>query len=495
MVNDRILNYRIVVFCTITLLLGVFVGALILDSLFLTIIIPAVYITVGIIVYILKKKHTVWILALCFAIGIASINIDNVINFSGEIIGEHDFSARVAQCESKGKVVLEDIIVDDKEIKGKAIFYETGLEVGNEIVAYGNFETIPIDVFDTYSGAHKSESINYLIKYGDTVYVEEGEINFFEKLKKKITDGIDVYTVEADAGIIESLLFGDKFHLSEEDDELIKNAGLAHVFAVSGLHIGFLAGIIFWLLKKIGINNAFSLAITVIVLLGYGMVTGFPAGVKRAIVMLIVATIAKIIKTVNDGLTSLSVATGLIVLTNPFELFDVSLIMSVCAVLGIIVFYQPLYSLFSKVSSNKIYQYAIKLLVTTITANVFLLPITSNVFNTVNVLSPLGNLLILPIITVLFVFLAPVAILTAIYSGCSVCFYIAKYPLIIIRAISKLIYLIPYSTIETLGMGIGTAFYLLAFFLLSRYIKIPNKVKVPVSISSFCAYVLCVIFI
>jgi ComEC/Rec2-related protein len=157
---------------------------------------------------------------------------------------------------------------------------------------------------------------------------------------------------------------------------------MAHIFAVSGLHIGFLAAAILFLLKKLRVNNYVSAAVLAAVFVIYGIMTGMPSGVKRAAITFIVFLLAKNSVRKSDPLTSLAFSAVIIILTNPRELFDVGFIMSYGAVFGIIAFYKPFFDILKKISGNKVYRYFAKILATTMSANIFVLPVSFNVFNT-----------------------------------------------------------------------------------------------------------------
>lgn len=480
------------VFVAAFLLLGTFVGGLTVGNVYLEVILPLVMTISGIILALIAKKNIFWILLLAAGIGAAAFYADYAINFDGNRDGEYTVSGTVENVGADGKIILSDLIYDGNETGGKAVLYCDGYDEGDKITVRGKSVTLGFDPFDSYSTSFYCDGIYYKIENYDVVKAENGEPKGIAAVKKKIKNGIELYIPSDDAGIIESLIFGDKTNLSYDDKELINGVGMAHIFAVSGLHIGFLAAAILFLLKKLRVNNYVSAAVLAAVFVIYGIMTGMPSGVKRAAITFIVFLLAKNSVRKSDPLTSLAFSAVIIILTNPRELFDVGFIMSYGAVFGIIAFYKPFFDILKKISGNKVYRYFAKILATTMSANIFVLPVSFNVFNTVAVYSVIGNLIILPLVSVVFVLFAAGAALTAVYSGFAAVFAVIRYPVILLRALSKLIYSLPYSTVAVGGLGVATVFYLLAFAVLAKYVLLPDKIRFPLFASFGAAAVLCV---
>ena len=492
----KIANYRIVLFASLCLLAGVLTGSLVMSKIIL-IIIPLVIVTGGILLIIFTKKINIAILIILFAIGFSLFHIDKVINYDGEISGIHKITATVDEVKNNGKVIIEDLKVDGLEFDGKAELELKGTYVkeGEIITFQALAKTHTFNPFDSYSSYYYSNSIYYDFDNVENLIVENGNPKIFTIIKLKIKTQALKYLSNKDAGIMMSLIFGDKSILTETDSQIIAGSGLSHVFAVSGLHVGFLAGIVAFLLKKFKVNWWVSLIITTLVLICYGFITGFPSGVKRAGITLFVYMIGKGLYRKPDSLTTLAFSAALVIVTNPREIFDVGFIMSYTAVLGISMFYKTFYSIFLKLGSNKVYKYFAQIISMTLSANLFVLPVTTNVFNTYNTYSVIGNLVILPIISVTFTFAAIVAVLTAVYSGCGILFYVLKYPIYLVRELSLAINSLPYSNLETTGVGIATIFYVIALILVSRYVLLSPKIKYPLFGVSFLSAVLCLIII
>lgn len=486
-------NYRIAFFTSVVLIAGVIIGSLI-NSVLLQIVIPLTVIVGGIIVWIVLKRKTIFVLAVAFSIGIAIFVVDYKLNFNGELNGTYTISCKVEEIKN-GNSIVSDLEIDGKKYVGKAVIKNYTTERGKRLTLKGVAETEKFDFTDMYSANNYSNKIYYTVSNIEIYDIEEGKGNIFEKIRKRISFQIEKYLLYEDAGVIESLIFGDKSNLSRSDSEKIKESGLAHVFAVSGLHVGFLAGLVLWILKKIRLKPLASVLVVAIILLFYGFITGFPPGVKRAGITVLVYMFGKTCYRKSDSLTSLGISACLIVLTNPREPFDIGFIMSYCAVLGIITFYKPIFSLFSRAGKNKVYRYFAKIAATTCSSNLFILPVTFNVFNSFNVYAVIGNLIILPLMTVLFTVAAVFAILVGIIPQAGVLFYVLKYPIMAVRILSGAISELPYADVAVGGMGIATVLYVLTLILISRYVLLRPAVKYSLAGVSGIASIICLLCI
>ena len=130
-----------------------------------------------------------------------------------------------------------------------------------------------------------------------------------------------------------ALLTGDKTDLYDDGAHYyaLADAGLAHVVAVSGMHIAFLMGFLFLLIGR----RPWAVAVSLPVLLLFAAMTGFTPSVTRAAVMQFFLLAAPLFGRESDGVTSLLTALALLLLLNPSACASVSLQLSFSSVAGI----------------------------------------------------------------------------------------------------------------------------------------------------------------
>ncbi len=135
-----------------------------------------------------------------------------------------------------------------------------------------------------------------------------------------------------------ALLLGYRDDLPDDIQNAFSDAGVAHILAVSGLHVTLLASAVLLLLKPFHLSPAARMTVIGVFLAVYCVITGFSAPVVRASLLLMIGMLAAVMKRRSDPLTSLSAAFLLILLADPLQLYTASFILSFSAVAGMIVF-------------------------------------------------------------------------------------------------------------------------------------------------------------
>jgi len=206
-----------------------------------------------------------------------------------------------------------------------------------------------------------------------------------------------VYTKEQ-ATLIKGLVLGEKA-ASEDMMTLFQEAGIAHVLAISGLHVGYLFLLVQFLFKKLKTNVRLQSLWMAIILMLYVLITGGSISVIRAALMLWLSIFAITLKESSDALNNLAFAAILILLGNPAQLFSVSFQLSFLAILGIIMFYNPInYKL------NKQEHHYLENIILTSIVSMSILPVLLINFHVFNFMTFIGNVLIVPLIGVLLLY-------------------------------------------------------------------------------------------
>lgn len=203
------------------------------------------------------------------------------------------------------------------------------------------------------------------------------------------------------AALITAELTGDKYDISDEDYTVMRGAGLAHLFAVSGLHCAFLVSLLALLLPRSRRRLFCGAAIAVLVF--YMCMVGMTPSVVRACVMQGFLLLAPLFRRSSDGLTSLGAALLVILLANPFAAASISLQLSFAATLGIVLMSGRLYHLIFDWYHGKsrclrhILSFFCANLSVSLSAMICTVPLTAYYFNTLSLAAPLSNLLAVPV--------------------------------------------------------------------------------------------------
>lgn len=220
--------------------------------------------------------------------------------------------------------------------------------------------------------------------------------------------------------ILEGIILGDNSALTPELKNKLNITGLRHVIAISGTHIVILSSILmsFSLLLGFWRGQAFYLSLIFIAL--YIILTGQPSSGVRAGIMGGILLLAQKLGRMNKSERTITLAGAIMLLINPLLLLkDVGFQLSFLASLGIIYLYPLLYSIkfthfipflkFRKENRNLKFLYEKSdnfksIMVVTISAQIFTLPILVFNFGNISLVSLITNILVLPFVSWLMIF-------------------------------------------------------------------------------------------
>lgn len=289
-----------------------------------------------------------------------------------------------------GTLYLDNL--EEKENILDDLLYGAYVLVEGELIKpYNN--TIPNNF--NYKSYLSNKMIYYQLKIDNIKVIKESN-NIIYKLKNKINKRI----LKIDkTGYLKAFILGDNSLIDDMVYESYQSIGITHLFALSGMHVSLLSGIILKGLKKV--NNKLKYLIVIIVLISYGFIVGYPASIKRAITFFVIASINKIFNFKLSTLKILFITVFILIFLNYKIIYDIGFLYSVITVFGI--FWG---SNFIK-SENIIYS-SFKL---SLVAFLFSLPITLACFYEINILSIIYNMFYIPFVSVI---LYPFCLLTFI---------------------------------------------------------------------------------
>ncbi len=157
--------------------------------------------------------------------------------------------------------------------------------------------------------------------------------------RSKIEEVVRDVLPESEADILLGMLLGEKENLEQNRYEMFQKTGIVHIFAVSGLHIGFLVLFFSYLASMLNISRRTRFIAVILCLLSYGSLVGWPVSVQRAVIMASLALFAHY-QGRGGGLgNSLGIAGMIIVLLDPYALFMTSFQLSFMATWGLLGLY------------------------------------------------------------------------------------------------------------------------------------------------------------
>lgn len=256
----------------------------------------------------------------------------------------------VGTSSSGGKyLVLSNVTVGGIPLNGKLVAYLSG--------DAGDYCGKGYDV--TFSSSLAKESffefgeINYRaisgVKFSCTVYgglQATYRFSLFGEILNAIENTLFSNLSPETAGVSFAMLTGNTEGISDGTLASFRQGGIAHVFAVSGLHIGVIYGALTFLFNKIRLNRFVSTAVKIAFVAAYAGVCGFSPSSVRALVCCSVSAFSACVYRKYDGLNALAVAAIILLIINPLYLFGIGFLLSFGAMSGIILLSPNLKRLF-----------------------------------------------------------------------------------------------------------------------------------------------------
>lgn len=210
------------------------------------------------------------------------------------------------------------------------------------------------------------------------------------QLRRKAGSKVDALLPEQEASVMKTMLLGEKGILDEEIKGLYQRNGIAHILAISGLHISMIGMGLYQLLRRAGLKIKLSAILASMIIVLYGMMTGFAVSAIRAIAMFLLQMLAQILGRTYDRITALAVAAVLVLVEQPLYLFHSGFQFSFLCVLGISLILPVL----GNVRKGKKLFEGIALMAVT-------LPVYLGVFYQIPVYSMFLNFIVLPMMSIL----------------------------------------------------------------------------------------------
>ncbi|MFC1668750.1 ComEC/Rec2 family competence protein [Spirochaetota bacterium] len=202
------------------------------------------------------------------------------------------------------------------------------------------------------------------------------------------------------SSLLLALYFGNKNYIDKGTIINFKRAGVLHVLAASGLHVGIIAIIPFFLLRIIRVKRKIILIITIPILLSYLYITDMPVSLFRACIMFSVYYMQEVFDFDRNIFNALFLTAIIILLVQPYELYSMGFQLSFGATLGIILLFK-----FYKEALGYLPGFISNSISLSLSAQIIVVPIIVIRIGELNLTGLLSNLVVVPV-TVLIMILS-----------------------------------------------------------------------------------------
>ena len=335
---------------------------------------------------------------------VQSLNDGLEITLIGQIVGDPERVGDIQRLET-GRLMLEagDSKLEERILKGKILVRThryPEYSYGDEIEITGKLQTPPEFEDFSYRDYLATRGIYSLVNFAKVRQLSSGQgnrtyallLNFRHLLEEKISQILP----EPESSLLAGVVLGVKRNLPEDFYEALQKSGTLHVIVVSGTNITYMITVLAAVSGLLA--RPVRIALTIFGILGYALMVGGGAAVWRATLMGLVTLTALVFGRRRLAQEALFLSAAVLLLANPMGLWQVGFQLSFAATAGII-FLQDILKERLQVLPRLIREG----LVTTLAAQVAVLPIISYNFQTLSIISPLANLLtflLVPVITI-----------------------------------------------------------------------------------------------
>lgn len=210
------------------------------------------------------------------------------------------------------------------------------------------------------------------------------------RVRQRFTIGLTQSLPSPTAELALGLTLGERSRLPPEITDAFRRSGTTHILALSGYNVSVLAGILLAVLPGL-VGRRIALATVSLGLLGFLLMTGAPASLVRATVMAWLLVAAQLLRRRVSAGRLLALAVSVILLFQPAQVFDLGFQLSVAATAGLI-----------WAGGRETLGGVREAVRATLAATVFTLPLLVVAFGRLSLVSPLANLVVLPVVPILF---------------------------------------------------------------------------------------------
>ncbi|MDP8233272.1 MAG: ComEC/Rec2 family competence protein [Candidatus Saelkia tenebricola] len=284
--------------------------------------------------------------------------------------------------------------------------YTTSIEPGDDLVLKGDFRKIRNEVI-------------FLVKSYEIISQKFSFKRYIYRIKKYALDKVDKLYPDEYAFFVKATILGQTGKSIQNIRGKFQELGLAHILAISGLHVGLVFFFFLFLLKSLYIRGRIRGCMLAVIMLGYMLITGARPPVVRATVMALVYIYFWFFYTKVNPFNVLIFTAFLMSLINPETIFQASFLLSFSAMLGI---FMMLYLFTNK--GNKLFNY----FKVALGAWLFVAPLSWFYFKGIALFGLLFNIVFLPVFSFLIACVFSSIVASFVSATVAIFFAHASYP-------------------------------------------------------------------
>ncbi|WP_033408234.1 ComEC/Rec2 family competence protein [Psychroflexus tropicus] len=334
-----------------------------------------------------------------------ALDDNSLVSFKGNVV------RRLKSNAFKDKYELSLVTLEGRNIKGKLLLQ---VEASQQVDIRSNSVVFGLGTIKAFQDPSNPQQFNYkdymatlqmshvIDTERDFIQVEDlvsfSMIGFGEAAREEIISALGRHEFSQEQlSLIQALLLGQKQNIDPDTYNEFSKAGVVHILAVSGLHVGIVLIILQFITKallRVRNGKIIRTILVVIGIWGFAALAGFSTSVLRAAVMFSLLSIALNSRRKTSTVNTLAISAVILLIYNPYFIFQVGFQLSYLAVISIVTLQPRLFKLYKPryIIDKRIWE----IVTVTVAAQAGVLPLSLYYFHQFPGLFLLSNLVILP---------------------------------------------------------------------------------------------------
>lgn len=323
---------------------------------------------------------------------------------------------------------MKNVRCNDEKVENCIVNTEYNYDLGDLIYVQGtakNFDTARNPGEFDLKKYYRTINVYFKVTAKESYVIKKNSFiiyDYAQKCSDIMKKTLYSITDEVNASVFCAMLLGNKDEMDKDISDIFSACGIGHILAISGLHISIIGMPLYKILRRLGMNYLWAMITGSIIIIFYGIMTGNSVSTIRALIMFVTMVYANVVGRTYDMLSAVSFASVLMLVKQPFLVYNSGFILSYSAVAGVVICSKPFMLLKEnpgKILSSVISSTSIQLATMPVIMYFYYeIPVLSILLNTVVV--PLMSVVMMSMVVAVFLgmtdtFLGSMAIAPAVY--------------------------------------------------------------------------------
>src|SRR5215216_6670127 len=234
----------------------------------------------------------------------------------------------------------------EQEYRSLQLRYGSRIRVRTTLDRAGNYRNPGVSSLAEYLDRNNFDASGIVKSAASITLLEDTQVfpllAWLYQSRESLQREIDSRFAPETAGVLDAALLGNRYNLSQSASERFREGGTFHVLVISGLHISFIGGLVFLVVRRFTKRRLLQFALPATIVWSYSIAVGAEASVVRAALMFSFTGLAAIVFRQATSLNALGAAALILLILSPKEIFDPSFQLTFLSVLAIVAIAWPL---------------------------------------------------------------------------------------------------------------------------------------------------------